>query len=141
MDAAIYLIKDIISDAVYVGQTTNIRRRFQIHRSKLKTGISHKVFQATYNEHGIDPFRFVILERIPGEFKHNDPVLLEFERHWFNVYPNCLGTQGDLTDEDIRSIRARRKAGDTLKSIGDDFGISHVNVHHICSGRSYSHVV
>lgn len=49
--------------------------------------------------------------------------------------------KGKLSDDDIRRIRALRSEGLTLMNIADRFGVSFGMIHHIISGRSFSHVV
>ena len=45
-----------------------------------------------------------------------------------------------LTEENIRSIRAMRHAGETQKSIADHFGVSYGHVSLIISGKNWAHV-
>lgn len=45
-----------------------------------------------------------------------------------------------LTDSDVREIRRRRAAGQSLRSIGRAFGVSHKTVGLIVTGRAWKHV-
>lgn len=45
-----------------------------------------------------------------------------------------------LTEADIPAIRSRIAAGETLKAIGDSYGVSDGMIRHIKFGRSWTHV-
>lgn len=49
--------------------------------------------------------------------------------------------QSKLSDDDVRAIRSRRADGATLLAIGNDFGISFTQVHHIVTRKQWRHVV
>jgi hypothetical protein len=46
-----------------------------------------------------------------------------------------------LTEDDVRAIRARAKAGDTGASIARDYGVSHTTTWAIIRGKTWTHVV
>lgn len=45
-----------------------------------------------------------------------------------------------ITESDVIDIHLRRQAGETLESIGDDYGIVYQHVHGITTGRFWPHV-
>lgn len=46
-----------------------------------------------------------------------------------------------LTDEQVQGIRKQRRAGETLKSIAKDFGVSEATVSLITRGKTWTHLV
>jgi len=60
------------------------------------------------------------------------------------IVPDNSGTNNGhakLTESDVREIRARRAAGETLRSIGDRFGICNQNVSFIAARRTWRLVI
>lgn len=53
----VYRISNILSGRYYIGYSTNINRRFTVHRSKLKQNCHDNIFlQRAYNLDGEDKF-------------------------------------------------------------------------------------
>lgn len=46
-----------------------------------------------------------------------------------------------LIDDDVRQIRKRRAEGETARSLGEEYGISRQAITHICTFRTWQHVV
>jgi hypothetical protein len=44
-----------------------------------------------------------------------------------------------LTEADLSTIRARRAAGETYASIAKDYGVSLQSIHHVITGKTWSH--
>lgn len=63
MKAGIYLIKNLINNKIYVGQSINVKTRISKHKSYLRSG-SHENqhLQRAFNKYGESSFEFVILE-------------------------------------------------------------------------------
>lgn len=58
----IYQIKNTLNNKVYIGQTNNIKRRWDQHKSDLKRGVHDNPYlQKLYNKYGLDIFEFGIL--------------------------------------------------------------------------------
>lgn len=58
----VYKISNILSSRYYIGYSTNIDRRFCIHRSKLKQNCHDNIFlQRAYNLDGEDKFKYDII--------------------------------------------------------------------------------
>lgn len=64
--SGIYLIKNVINNKVYIGQSINIERRINDHKKLLK-GNRHdnKHLQSAWNKNGKESFSFEILEECP----------------------------------------------------------------------------
>lgn len=58
----VYRISNILSGRYYIGYSTNIERRFCVHRSKLKNNCHDNIFlQRAYNLDGEDKFKYDII--------------------------------------------------------------------------------
>jgi len=61
----IYRILCTASGNCYIGSSSNIQKRWHLHRSELRRGIHHSfVLQRAYNLHGPEAFLFEILEAV-----------------------------------------------------------------------------
>lgn len=45
-----------------------------------------------------------------------------------------------ITEDDVRTIRRRRAAGETLRSIADDYGYTEAGISRICLRKTWGHV-
>lgn len=67
MACGIYQIKCCRNGSKYIGKSTNIRKRWQRHRSDLNQGIHDNYkLQADWNYYGDRAFQFKIIERCPA---------------------------------------------------------------------------
>ena len=58
----VYKISNILSGRYYIGYSTNIERRFGVHKSKLKNNCHDNIFlQRAYNLDGEDKFKYEII--------------------------------------------------------------------------------
>lgn len=72
----IYKITNMINNKVYIGQSSNIERRWKEHKSYS----SSRHLRASMNLYGIDSFKFEIIEIVP-------PYMLDVrERYWISYY-------------------------------------------------------
>lgn len=88
-DIGIYIIKNITTGKIYVGSSAYISQRKSCHFGKLKRGIHpNKLLQNSFDKHGVDNFRFEILELI--EFSEDKNIikekLIEREQFWLDKY-------------------------------------------------------
>lgn len=64
--SGIYMIKNIINNKIYVGQSVDLDRRKSMHFSSLKNNHHHnKYLQNSYNKYGKENFIFEIIEYCP----------------------------------------------------------------------------
>ena len=78
----IYIIKNVVANKVYIGQTINFNRRKSEHKFSLKYNkCDNRYIQGDLNKYGIDSFKFEILED-----NVNAENLLERETYWINFY-------------------------------------------------------
>ena len=59
-DSGVYIIRNVITDDLYVGAAGNIRTRCSGHRTLLRQGRHSKKIQAAYNAHGASAFSFEV---------------------------------------------------------------------------------
>lgn len=63
MNSGIYIIKNTITNKFYIGSSSNIKKRFKVHKRMLKTNIHHSIhLQRAFNKYGEKNFDFIILE-------------------------------------------------------------------------------
>jgi len=80
-NSGIYIISNTKNGHCYIGQTTNLRKRFTEHKAMLRGNYHpNQPLQRAWNKHGEKYFKFSILERC----KVSD--LDEREQHFLNIY-------------------------------------------------------
>lgn len=113
--SCIYLIENLVSHKMYVGQTSDFKNRKSSHLSSLRRGkAANKHLQRSFNKYGEDNFDFRILELC-------DPSQLnEREQYWIKTldtyntgYNMDMGGNGirgyHFTDEQKEKIRQANK--------------------------------
>lgn len=165
----IYKLENIVNNKVYIGQSKNLRARECQHISKLRHGKhSNSLIQLDANMHGVDSFRFTILEVCPVD------KLNEREIFWISYfksfdsefgYNKDLGGKGKfrlvsrdtrellskklegensntakITEDTAKDIVARLMHGDSIHHISKDLKISHKIIEGIRSKKKWKHL-
>lgn len=99
----VYSIECLPTGKCYVGSSIDMRRRIREHHLKLKQGKHHSPhMQRSYDRHGKESFRDVILERATSRGQ-----LMMCEQYWidklkpaFNVRPYADGRAADAWSDD-----------------------------------------
>lgn len=92
----IYRLYNLINGKSYVGQSVNIRSRWQGHLCDLREGRHNRLLQADCDLHGINAFEFEILELLNSK----DPnILSERELHWVRYHRSTDPEHGYNLDE------------------------------------------
>ena len=79
--SGIYLIRDLINNKVYVGQSKSCTTRWRNHLYGLKNKRHlNGYLQSVFNDHGVDCFQYEILEICEEELRG------ERERYWIEHY-------------------------------------------------------
>lgn len=109
----IYCIENVVNKKRYIGQSTDIYKRWRSHRGALNCqSHSNKHLQRAWNKYGNKSFNFFILEEC------NENELNELEQYYINKYNtfykgynNDLGGngRGRLTDEQKHQVSLRMK--------------------------------
>lgn len=90
MKKSIYKITNLINSKSYIGQTNNIQRRFQEHKSMNVNEEKTKVLYLAFKKYGIKNFSFEIIEEDIENYN-------EREKYWISFYhtyikdPCCNG--------------------------------------------------
>lgn len=76
----IYKIKNLINNKIYIGQSIDIIKRFEQHKTNIKKQYNHPLYNAL-RKYRIENFEFIILETV------NDTFLLnKKEQQWLDHY-------------------------------------------------------
>lgn len=96
--SGIYCIENIINNKVYIGSSSNLRRRYNTHKTKLCCNIhTNKHLQNAVNKYGIENFVFKVIEECAIE------DLIVREQYWLDV------TQAYITGYNIRTVAESNK--------------------------------
>ena len=80
-NSGIYKITNLINNKVYIGQSIQLKVRWQQHLTSKKKYILYKAFK----KYGIENFSFEIIEYCPPE------KLNEREKYWISYYHSFIG--------------------------------------------------
>ena len=111
----IYMIKCKINNKVYIGQSKNIKKRFNYHRSALnRNNHDNDLLQNDWNKYGQDYFEFNIIVECE-EHKLN-----ELEREYINEYKSCdfgynMTFGKDENGAEIYTEEAKKKMSEAKK--------------------------
>lgn len=79
-ESGIYQIVNLVNGKVYVGSASNIRMRWNLHKSQLRRGKHHSIkLQRSWSKHGEECFQFEVLE-ITGISE-----LIQREQFWMDA--------------------------------------------------------
>lgn len=92
MNVGIYQITNTVTGYIYIGQSTDINKRFRVHRNKLEKGIhSNPFLRKTYKKHGGDKFLFsVILYCEVFELTRYEQGLIDALQPEYNTDRKCI---------------------------------------------------
>jgi group I intron endonuclease len=93
----VYVIENTVSGAIYIGSTHNLRKRWQLHRCRLRAGNHHSPhLQRAWDKYGAEAFRFITLIA-----SNDEGTRLRLEQHFittltpaYNVSPTAVSTLG-----------------------------------------------
>lgn len=86
----VYLIENSVTGRKYVGSSSNIDRRIKIHKQHLQKGChNNRKLQKDYDMHGIESFKFIILEK---DVAHD--LLTAYEKYWIYKHDAIVRYKG-----------------------------------------------
>ena len=86
----VYCFLNLCNGKRYVGQSINIRRRYNSHKYELKNGKHHNQhLQRAWNKYGNKNFKYIILEICRDE-EH----AIEREQYWADKFKSFVGEKG-----------------------------------------------
>ena len=144
----IYKIENLINGKVYIGQSTNIKRRWDSHKSTAFNPSSEDYEYPLYRairKYGLDNFSFEVLEECKKENLNEKEkfYIAKYHAHGQGGYNQDDGGFGGshnfkLTDADVLAIINRLKTTrDNTKTIAKDFGVGATTIHYINIGQIY----
>lgn len=87
--SGIYCITCLPTKKVYIGSSTNVRRRCRRHEAMLRSTSHHNIkLQRAWKKYGAESFTLVLLEVTPRN------KLLEREEFWFEQYQSYVPSKG-----------------------------------------------
>ena len=82
MSSGIYQIINEVNQKRYIGSSSDVTRRFFMHKSLLRRGKHpNKHLQSSWNKHGENFFKFKIIEE-----EIDEDNLIQRESYYFNLY-------------------------------------------------------
>lgn len=111
----IYIIKNILNNKVYVGQSRNMKNRIYIHRYALRHNFhSNDHLQKAWNRDNEKSFIFEIIEECPFE------ILDEREIYYINFYDSYMhgynGTTGGQIGQKVDPNRVKLNAKEVAEA-------------------------
>lgn len=124
MKSGIYIIKNIITNKVYVGSAVSIKERFYRHKKDLRKGKHHSILlQRSWDKYGENNFDFIILEYVKEKIHllSVEQVFLDYYKSYdpqygYNICKNAGSQLGVLCKKEVR-----QKISDSLKGKKNHF--------------------
>ena len=86
----VYLIENSITGRKYVGSSSNVDRRIKTHKQHLEKGChNNRKLQKDHDIHGIESFKFIILEK---DVAHD--LLTAYEKYWIYKHDAIVKYKG-----------------------------------------------
>ena len=86
----VYLIENSVTGRKYVGSSSNIDRRIKTHKQHLQKGChNNRKLQKDHDIHGIESFKFIILEK---DVAHD--LLTAYEKYWIYKHDAIVKYKG-----------------------------------------------
>jgi group I intron endonuclease len=124
----IYLLRNKITDKIYIGQTNNPQRRLREHNHRANTHYPLKLYK-DIEKYGIDNFEIQILEEVPYNLKD------QIEEYYIKKYNatsnrnyNTLQGSNILENIDPAIIVKDYLNGDSASKIGKKYGVKHPQI-------------
>lgn len=146
----IYKITNKINNKAYIGCSSNIKRRWTVHRSVYKDSSSKEYQKELYidmREYGIDNFKIEILEECKEEdlFKRESYYIqtLNTIAEGYNGYGLDKHHGAKLSISDIEDIRTRYNNLERKQDVYDDYShvINKTGFHKIWNGYTWKSIM
>lgn len=108
---AIYSITNITNDKKYIGETMDVKRRWEEHEEDLNNNKHHSYkLQQDWNEYGKEGFKFEIVEEIDKNIKNYTAqyVLIAYEDKYIKEYDSI--NTGYNVEETLKEIQLGNKS-------------------------------
>lgn len=125
----IYIIKNIINDKVYIGQSVDIYHRWMQHKADLRNGHHHNEhLQRAWNKYGEENFEFrVLTECDESELNNFEKLFIEEYKSHDGCYgynltiggDGCVGLSQESIEKMRKSLTGKHLPEDTRKKISE----------------------
>ena len=140
--SGIYVIRNLVNSKVYVGQSTNIYKRWieHIYQIKNKTH-SNKHLQNSFNKYGFNSFQFEIIEKTIDNLDNLEITYIKKFNSLSEGYNLTSG--GNNNDHYNKKIIAYNLNGDlvrifkSIKEASETLGISREHISEILNSKKY----
>lgn len=143
----IYKIENLVNGKIYIGQSTNIEKRWTAHRTRPFNQNSNQYDSPLYRsirKYGLENFSFVVLEETSIEDLDNR------EKYWIEYYESNNKKNGyNLTDggNSATSTRLTREQADEIKllletnmsqqDIANEYNVDQRSISYINTGETW----
>ncbi len=106
LPAGIYKITNKQTGFIYIGCSTQLKRRFRVHKNYLKKNKhENKLLQEAYNQYGLDAFEFEVIKEYPAdtpfEVLEKEETRLILENHTKGIPMYNLSIKINSIDENL----------------------------------------
>lgn len=117
----IYAIVNSLTNAAYIGASSDIEQRFKMHKSKLRRNChGNSNLQTDWNEYGEENFQFIILEETEKSLLKSREQFFIDQYDSYNIKPATEMKTGYTLSEEFRNkVRERMK----VFMLGNTFGV------------------
>lgn len=157
----VYKITNTVNGKFYVGSAINIKRRWTVHRYKLRHNKhDNKHLQSAWNKYGESAFEFSIIElcedSLQKEQHYLDALKPEYNKSGIATHVEMTpevrrkiseackrNFQGEgnpaskITEDDVREIRRRLSNGETCKQVAKDYCLGIGSIYNIKQRRTW----
>ena len=107
MNIGIYKIENTISNNMYIGQSSNLIRRFKEHQKKLDKNIhANRHLQRAWNKHGKNNFIFkTLIYCEKQELTYYEQALVDQQQPAYNVCKKCVNSTLGIIHSEIAKQR------------------------------------
>lgn len=142
----IYKITNLINGKNYIGQSTNISRRWKDHRNIANNDLTNNYpLYRAIRKYGLNNFQFSVLEECsPEELNKKEIYWIDYYNSYKNGYNQTRGGEGNLhplklSEKQVLEIYEKLKTSETMEDIAEEYGVSHVTISNINTGKIWVH--
>ena len=144
----IYKIENLVNGKIYIGQSTNIKKRWATHRTRPFNPNSKQYDSLLYRairKYGLENFRFVVLEETLIEELDNR------EKYWIEYYEShnkekgynltdggSSATFAILTKEQVDEIKLLLETDMSQQDIADKYNVNQRSISYINTGETWT---
>ncbi|RTK98711.1 MAG: hypothetical protein EKK57_11075 [Proteobacteria bacterium] len=118
--AGIYIIYCVPANKAYIGQSKNIKRRWNAHRSMLKNQCCRNPYlQNIYNKYGLDSFIFAVLENCQERLDEREAFYLSMLDKECTINLAAISEVLPMPEETKKKISMAHLSNDNKRKISE----------------------